>query len=81
MYKIYGNHNAGDQDRITRLLTRKGLAYELCSVELEANMIYLYERGHMSIPQIFHSEDPVANGINDIHVGSSVDDLLAFLEV
>ncbi len=71
MITVYGNEDDPQIKNIISLCFRLGLDYEVRSTQIEANLVYLYDRGHTSVPQVFD---------NDVHIGSA-DDLVAYIEL
>ena len=71
MINIYGHYGDLFVDKVVNMCHRLGLEHEVKSVALEGNLEYLYNRGHMSTPQIFD---------DDVHIGSC-NDLVEYIEL
>ena len=71
MFRIYGPTDDLYVEKMASLCHRYGVEYEICSTEIEENLIYLYERGHYQVPQVFE---------DDQHIGSC-DDLVEYISL
>lgn len=69
--RLYGSPEDLFLKKIENLCLRHDVDYEIRSTTIEANLIFLYERGHMEIPQVFD---------DDVHIGGCTD-LVDYIEL